>query len=125
MHRGRGVRPQTRGRGVQRAQGATASAYHHITDEAGPSDRERSLSPLRHSPSPSQRTDNVGRTLREGNTTDLSYLDSIFSGVEDIHGGVYEGERRERIELERIEEEEEEELSLRPRSRRSSEEEFV
>ena len=52
--------------------------------------------------------------------TDPSFLDSIFTGVDDIDEGVTEGERRQRRELERIEKEEQEELPLRHRTRRTS-----
>ena len=80
VHRGRRTRPQTRSRGVQRAQGApgrgalrvltrgtgagrlvgtAASAHRHGTSEAGPSHRDRS-------PSPTLSIDSVGRALRDG-----------------------------------------------------------
>ena len=56
---------------------------------------------------------------------DPSFLDSIFTGVDDIDKGVTEGERRQRRELERIEKEEQEELPLRHRTRRTSQAEIV
>ena len=116
----------TRGEGAGRVIGSAASVHRCITDEAGPSHRERSSSPLRRSPSPSQSTDSVGPALREGDVADLSILATIFTGVEDMDEGVTDGEMRQRTELERIEEdEEEEELPLRQRSWRTSQAEIA